>query len=366
METITLRFPHLSEMIFDHLDCQSLANCNIVSNTWSIYIGEQKFYAIRIIKETVKEFHKLTKPWFEVFKKANTETIMELRSCVNQFYENERQCQCKCQHAKQLDFFTPLHISAAVGNILLYQSIHNLVKDKQPRTSSKNGYEPVIYAIQNGHVKMAEIIIEMITIKNPKTDDGLTALHAAANYGHVKVCETIMKHVEDKNPKSKGYGDSTPLHMAASYGHIRVCELIVKQIDDKNPRNKIGWTPLHYAAKFGCKKTYEMIMKTVQNKNPMSNTSLTPLHIVAILGELDICDLIIKNIKNKHPRTNSGNTPLHFAAEEGHIKVCIMILQNVKSKNPRNHDGKTPLTIARENNQFKVCWLLEKIYNCVQ
>ena len=42
-----MRFPHVSEIIFDHLDNQSLANCNIVSKTWSIYIREQKFYAIR-------------------------------------------------------------------------------------------------------------------------------------------------------------------------------------------------------------------------------------------------------------------------------------------------------------------------------
>ena len=60
METLNLRFPHLSEMIFDHLDNQSLSNCKNVRKTWSIYIGEQKFYGIRNIKEAVKNFHKLS------------------------------------------------------------------------------------------------------------------------------------------------------------------------------------------------------------------------------------------------------------------------------------------------------------------
>ena len=118
METLTTRFPHLSELIFNHLDNQSLASCKIVSKNWSIYIEEQKFYAIRIIEETVKKYHKLSKPWFEVFKKARTETIMELRNCINQFYENERVCQCSCRCSDK--GFTPLHISAGVGNILLY------------------------------------------------------------------------------------------------------------------------------------------------------------------------------------------------------------------------------------------------------
>ena len=364
-----MRFPHVSEIIFDHLDNQSLANCKIVSKTWSIYIEEKKFYAIRIIKETVKKIHHLEKPWFEVFKRANTETIMELRNCVDQFYENKRQKlplfhESLCQQFH----FTPLHICAGVGNILLYQSIHNVVKNKQPRTSSKNGYEPLIYAIKNCHLKMAKVIIERITIKNPKSNDGWTALHAAARYGHVEICETIMKHIKDKNPKCnsvEGFGDVTPLHLASRFGHVSVCELILEQIDDKNPRDDIGRTPLHYAARFGSVKIYEMIMKSLQNKNPMSNVGVTPFHIAAQGGKLELCDLIINNIKEKHPRTIHGNTPLHYAAEEGHIKVCMLILHSVRNKNPRNYFGKTPLACARKNNQFKVCWLLEKIWNIV-
>ena len=91
METLTLRFAHLSEMIFDHLDNQSLAKCKIVSKTWNIYVVEQKFYGIRIIKETVKRFHKLSNPWFEVFKKANTKNIVELRNCFDQFDKQKKQ-----------------------------------------------------------------------------------------------------------------------------------------------------------------------------------------------------------------------------------------------------------------------------------
>ena len=128
METLTLKFPHLSEMIFDHLNNQSLYNCKIVSKTWSIYIGDQKFYGVRIIKETVKKFHKLSEPWLEVFKKANSGNIMELRNCLDQFYEERRE---KRHFNKEV---TPLHVSANAGNILLYKAIHKLAKNKQPRT----------------------------------------------------------------------------------------------------------------------------------------------------------------------------------------------------------------------------------------
>ena len=334
METIILRFPHLSEMIFDYLDNQSLANCKIVSKTWSIYIGEQKFYGIRNLKETVKKFHKLSKPWFEIFKKGNTENIKELRNCFNQFFEGRKQ---KPNFVYEFDKeVSPLHVSAGAGNILLYQSIHKFAENKQPRT--EDGHEPVIYAIYRGHVKMALFIIERMIDKNPVAENGWTALYMAAKCGQVEVCESILEHLKDKNPNTKlnntnNYGDTTPLHTAARCGHIRVCELIMKQIDEKNPKDGMGRTPFHLAA----------------------------LH-----GRLQVCELYMKTIGHDHPRTNAGFTPLHLAAYSGHVKVCMLILQSAKRKNPRSNSNKTPLTIARENNQFKVCWLLEKIWNCVE
>ena len=381
METLILRFPHLCEMIFDNLDNQSLFNCKVVSKVWSIYIGEQKFYGIRSIKETVKQFYKLSKPWFEVFKKANTENILELRNCFNQFQKEGRQIYNKFN--KEV---TPLHVCASAGNILLYEAIHKLAENKQPRT--EDGFEPVFYSIKEGNVEMTEFIIQRSVDKNPESKDGSTALHLASKHGHVEICESIVKHLEDKNPKCI-YTGTTPLHVAARFGHVRVSELIINHIDDqqrsipfinlydnlvddeKNPRDVNGWTPLHYAAEFGHTKTSKMIIEAVQNKNPMSNwTRMTPFHIASKYGRVEICALFLKSIRDKHPRTSvgavfAGDTPLHMAAENGHVKVCILILQSVRNKNPRNHDGKTPLTVARENNQFKVCWVLEKIWNCV-
>ena len=327
MEVLTIRFSHLSEMIFDHLDNHSLANCKVVSKAWSIYIGKQKFYGIRIIKETVKKFHRLSQPWFEVFKKANTENITELKSCLNHFHEVRKQKSHGVFNCNKE--VTPLHVSAGAGNILLYESIHKFAKNKQPKT--EHGFEPVIYAINKSHEEMAVFIIQRMVDKNPESKYGFTVLHIAAKYGLVEVCELILEHLQDKNPKSN-YGQTTPLHMAAIFGHVRVCELIMKQIDKKDPRDNFGRTPFHLAA---------------------------------LNGRLEVCELYMKTIRDKHPRTIGGSTPLHMAAYNGHVKVCMLILQRVKSKNPRNDYGGTPLAVARERKQFKVCWLLEKIWNCV-
>ena len=54
MEQAFLRFPHLSEAIFDSLDDKSLFGCKEVSKYWYVYLDVQKFLETRIIKSYIK------------------------------------------------------------------------------------------------------------------------------------------------------------------------------------------------------------------------------------------------------------------------------------------------------------------------
>ena len=55
MQEVFLRFPHLSEIIFDSLDNKSLANSKEVSKSWYFYLDTQKFQQPRIIKANIKK-----------------------------------------------------------------------------------------------------------------------------------------------------------------------------------------------------------------------------------------------------------------------------------------------------------------------
>ena len=50
MEEVFLRFPHLSETIFDLLDNKSLAKSKKVNKSWYFYLDSQKFLQTRIRK----------------------------------------------------------------------------------------------------------------------------------------------------------------------------------------------------------------------------------------------------------------------------------------------------------------------------
>ena len=108
LENLMLRFSHLSETIFDHLDNQTLVTCKFVSKELNTYLREQKFHKIRIIIETVTKFQELRQPWIHVFKTANTMTIMELGHAVDQFYTKG----LKYTNYKGI---APVHVAAGAG-----------------------------------------------------------------------------------------------------------------------------------------------------------------------------------------------------------------------------------------------------------
>ena len=105
MEELIVRFPHLSEAIYDFIDNQSLSNCVEVDRYWQIYLRKQKFFEIRIIKATVKQFHKIGETWNKIFKGASTETILALRDSVKVFYQ-------KNSNLTYHEDITPIHVAA--------------------------------------------------------------------------------------------------------------------------------------------------------------------------------------------------------------------------------------------------------------
>ena len=79
MEQAFLRFPHLSENIFDSLDNKSLVDSKEVSKSWYFYLDTQKFLQIRIIKnveETIERIQKIDfkgwsyRPWTDIDSKS--------------------------------------------------------------------------------------------------------------------------------------------------------------------------------------------------------------------------------------------------------------------------------------------------------
>ena len=349
IENLMFRFPHLSVMIFDHLNNQSLADCQLVSKDLNKYLSEQKFHQIRIINETVKKFQELRQPWINVFKKANTETIMKLGCAVSHFYMQEG--------VKYLNYegVTPLHIAAAEGNVSLYDMIIEHAQNKDQIDDL--GFGPMIIAVGNGQVEMTKAIMKKSEDKNPKAaHNDLTPLHAAAIFGHLEIFIMILTEAEDKTPRdTSGW---TPLHSAAFYGKINVCKAFFDYLEGKNSRSTTFSNQKPFDAEKGPKEINKLILDS-------DYVSKSPLDYAFMNNHVDVCMLLLTKLENKNPIillnplvNGDNNTALHVAAEKGYLDICRFILQNVGDKNPRNSRGKTPLSLAAEKNHINVCILI--------
>ena len=304
MEEVNLRFQHISGQIFDCLDNESLAHCQEVCRSWNNFLDGQKFLNARIIFETVSKFQNVGKSWFQVFKKCNTKTIMDLRIAVEHFY-------------KELQIILDSR-SFTFSSNQFADSLSLLSKNRQLDCS------PLHVAAGFGQLTLFNNILKNVKNKFPLDGLGRSTLHIAAMNDRLNIYESIVAINGNISPYSKNNPkrmpiNSTPLDTAANYNSLNVCRFIIKNNGDKIAWDDTsscwhGWTPLHTAALKGHTEIYKIIMETVADKNPLVY----------------------------------GFSPLHFAAIEGNLEVCRLILENVNDKNPSGVDGKTPEDMARD------------------
>ena len=191
-ENFCLRFPELTESIFDSLDSQSLIRCKEVNRPWNNFLTAPKFLLIRKIFKKFENHHrrswKTTEIWKYFTKNLQTSDILQLElACSNFCLENSENygldSHCNAENyandpleidpenqdlpAWSLQCITPIHIAAGTGNLALL-----------------------------------ETLVAKVNKIQAKDDYRLTPLHYAAMHGHLETCRFIMEKIIDKNPSN--------------------------------------------------------------------------------------------------------------------------------------------------------------------
>ena len=415
MDNIFLRFPHVTEKIFDQLDNPSLAMCKTVSRPWNNYLNDQKFLYERIMTELAKykpigESKKhgnqcsshyvcavhagnpyvsrepctngyvqtswsFSNPrprpkesWNRILKKLNSKTIAELYNAIKVYIEEATPSDWRERTSYFNDHdIAPLHIAAYIGSVVLYEEIFRESLVQNPE--SHCGKTPLYIAAGKGHFLLCKTIMETVQAENNVSSGVNKALFEAAKNGHVEVCKFIVDSIDDKNPKVTN--GRTPLHVASGNGHLEVCKLIMEKLVDKNPKAEDHSTPLHEAACSGHLEICQLILDNVDDKNPTEINiyveeeddpfylgGKTPLHRAAENGHVEVCKIIIDSIDDKNPKAGTGRTPLHVASENGHLEVCKVIIAQVSDKNPNCESSRTPLHDAAYKGHLEICRLI--------
>ena len=278
LETISVRFPHLSEAIFGELDSPSLASCREWNQIWKRNIDNSKLLYTRIIRTKTIKADRFKLEWEQILVKIPLEILKTLVIAVCNFERNYITCQ-----------YSPLHAAAQYGAVY-------------------------------GDLTFFQYTLARMEIKNPKDGDGATPLHIAAQLSSLEITKQILKVMKDEIPRENS--GMTPHHYAALNGDLITFRTLFNHFTDKIQQSN-GVTPLCYAVKYGKLDICKFI---IANSTQLSLQE-EPLHIAAEKGHLEVCKLLFKNMEEKNPQNSDGKTPLQIAAENNRWKIAHYLIR---------------------------------------
>ena len=381
MEELRDRFPALIPMVLENVDNESLAKFKETSREMSVFIVNERFYWLRILKKYNRNFQEFSKVWKMVIEKTPVDIIKKLVLAVEKFMIKRTWSDFFWQRLERQ--WSPLHIAAECRDLILLKHVISRTEDEnhQHSKNSRNDLSALHLAAQEGYLEACQFIINRSLYKGEKDRHRRTPIDYAAIFGNLEVCRFLLQNLDDfpmgdlkiplqvaphyghtevfklffehaqnnnlpLNPNNDS-GDETPLHTAASNGNLEICKLLIEAIENKSPRCSHGHTPLHHAAENGKIEVFKLIFDNVQEKEPTDNEGRTPLHTAAKHGHLEVCKFLIGELEIKNPRDKMGWTPMHCAAQNGNKEICNLIASKVQIKNPRADDGATPKKLMR-------------------
>ena len=99
------------------------------------------------------------------------------------------------------------------------------------------------------------------------TLQGRSALHWTARDGHVRVAELLLDHGWDLEARTSA--GQRPLHEAARCGRVEVMQLLAARGADINSQDNGRWTPLHWAAREGHPAAVKLLLSLGADRSIM-------------------------------------------------------------------------------------------------
>jgi len=174
-----------------------------------------------------------------------------------------------------------------------------------------------------------------------------SCLHWACMNGHVRVAQLLLD--AKASPALSDVHGRTPLHCAVTIElqaqaltHLIVqaasCSLD-KPDSDEN-------TAMHLAALEGNADVIESLAAAGAQIDPLNCDSSTPLQLAAVEGHSVAVSKLLSRKANLDMTDTAGNTALHLATGEGHVDVMQVLLDTKANPELRDANNWTPLMLA--------------------
>ena len=256
---------------------------------------------------------------------------------------------------------SPLHLATEGGHLEAVKLM--LMNGVSPNDENKFGFTPVHLAAKCGHADVFDVFAKTgVSLRQPSSKIGMTALHIAAFYGEEEITRELFKHIpahtkttlptkpENALVEDLCYEfDLTPIHLASYSGSENVVRAILNQpgVDVKSASSQSGFTSLHLACLTGHVGVVGLLLSRstalLQVKDSKGQTSL---HVAATNGHYEMCQVLLGQGADCNVEDNDNWTALHCAAKCGFLDIVSFLTLSGSNTNHRTSEGKVPLWYA--------------------
>ena len=404
---------HLVRNISSYLDLNSLAQCRLVSKSWSNLIDNDRQWLIY----QLEHIHSQEKAFIDFIAKGKPTVKTSIKERFPEWYAFIQQVLRKQTIPRLNNVVKMMWFYLKLKDIDYYRNpIHHFVAHSSEKTlqllidcgidlSMRNpmGYTSMHYACAHGSRKTVEFLVKhgATSVGTFKTNKVWTIFHMAAINKDPRVLELILDlfryeddgdnddwpnhlpilhfSIIDDGPKAtiqfmleshQSIGinleqrtndlGSTILHFACSRD-FEIVELVVKALKDIQSdidfytQDFDGNTPIHYA----CSSTSDVAIKMITRYPHLINADHAGrniLHYACLQGNMNLVKFIFGNSSfdiDYNVVDEEGNTPLHVACIQGQFEVVKFILEEANQKGidiaKKNMMGQTAEDLARNN-----------------
>lgn len=219
------------------------------------------------------------------------------------------------------------------------------------------GETPLILVVGQGHVAVAELLLECGADVRLQTRWGWTALHSAACSDDPQAIELLLTHGADPDvwcwnrsfdEELDWYYYGTALHSAAAWGAADAVRTLVSHGVVERECPATCRTPLFYAAARGqaaaiaalCDGDRSTTLREHRFGYGGAFLDYTPLHYAAENGHAEAVAVLLEHGAEPRARDSySGRTPLEMAEDEGHTEVVRILLQKSSGRSRLTPNG---------------------------
>ncbi len=204
--------------------------------------------------------------------------------------------------------------------------------------------------------RMVKFLVENGADINAENNDGVTPLMLASQKDNFETVKLLVESGADINVENKG--DATALMLAAQNGHFKAAELFVEKGADVNAKDENGSTALIMALQGGHYKAAELFVENGADVNAKDKNGSTALMLASFSGKPEVVKFLIGHGADVNERDKNNFTELLLAAQNGHYKISELLIEKGADVNAKAINNVTALMTAAQNGHYKISELL--------